>query len=98
MFNFDRSQCEKIAERILNDLEEAESRWRMKSPEYKLRVARAKEDEKASRLKAKAQESANRNKKDEDEARGGDESSMNTFDPDDPSEEFSFVGKVSLSS
>ncbi|KAL8287587.1 hypothetical protein RQP46_003445 [Phenoliferia psychrophenolica] len=98
LFNFDRSQCEKIAERILTDLEEAESRWRMKSPEYKLRVAKAKEDEKASRLKAKAQESANRNKKDEDDARGGDESSMNTFDPDDPSEEFSFVGKFQTSS
>lgn len=71
--------------------------WRLKSPEYKKKVAKAKEDEKLARAKAKANESAARNKKDEDDARGGDEESANTFDPEAPSEEFSFVGKVRIS-
>lgn len=95
LFNFDRIACEEIGRRILDDLEEAEGHWRTQSPDYKRKVAKAKEDEKQARAKAKATESANRNKKDEDEARGGDEESANTFDPDAPSEEFSFVGKVS---
>lgn len=87
-------RCEQICKRVLEDLEEAENRWRMKSPEYKRRVAKAKEDEKLARSKAKAQESANRNKKDDDEGRGGDDEGSNSFNPDDPSDEFSFVGKV----
>ncbi|KAM0753759.1 P-loop containing nucleoside triphosphate hydrolase protein [Meredithblackwellia eburnea MCA 4105] len=92
MFNFDPVQCESIAKRIANDLEEAEERWRMKSPEYKMRVAKAKEDEKAAKARMKAQEAANRNKKDENDVRA-DEASASSFDPEDPSEEFSFVGK-----
>jgi hypothetical protein len=94
LFNFDRSACERICQRVLQDLEEAESRWRMKSPEYKRRVAKAKEDEKLAKAKSKSQASEKRNKADEDEIRGGDEEGINTFNPDDPSDEFSFVGKV----
>lgn len=98
LFNYDRNACERIAERILHDLEDAESRWRMKSPEWKRRVAKAKEDEKLAKIKAKAQESAGRNKKDEEGDSRAEEESANTFDPDAPSEEFSFVGKVLSSS
>lgn len=94
LFNFDRIACENICKVVLKDLEAAEENWRLKSPEYKKKVAKAKEDEKLARAKAKANESAARNKKDEDDARGGDEESANTFDPEAPSEEFSFVGKV----
>lgn len=85
-----------LGKRILEDLEEAESRWREKSPAYKLKLQRAKEAEKIAAKKAKEAEAAAKNKRgdDEDGVPGAEEDdSSNLFDPDDPSEEFSFVGK-----
>lgn len=76
-------------------MEAAETRWRASSPAYKLKLQKAKEDEKLAAKKAKAAESASRNKKDEDDDRGGadEDTGANLFNPDDPSEEFSFVGR-----
>lgn len=95
--SFDRKACEKICRRILADLESGEELWRSKSPAYKARVAKAAEDERLAKTRAKANENASRQKKDEDNdgmaARDGDMDSSNPFNPDDPSEEFSFVGK-----
>ena len=86
-----------MGKRILEDLEEAESRWRANSPAYKLKLQKAKEAEKLAAKQAKAAEAAARNKKnDDDDERGGgadEEGAGNLFNPDDPSEEFSFVGK-----
>lgn len=96
IFNFSRDEVEGLGQRILEDLEAAETRWRASSPAYKLKVQKAKDDEKLAAKQRKAAESASRNKKDEDDdGRGGeaDETVNNLFDPDDPSEEFSFVGK-----
>ncbi|KAK4055914.1 hypothetical protein OIO90_003171 [Microbotryomycetes sp. JL221] len=97
IFNFEREKVEALGRRILTDLEEAESRWREKSPAYKLKLARAKEAEKLAAKRAKEAESAAKRKggDEEDGAAPGadDEDSVNLFDPDDPSEEFSFVGK-----
>ncbi|KDE02846.1 hypothetical protein MVLG_06636 [Microbotryum lychnidis-dioicae p1A1 Lamole] len=94
IFSFSRDTVERIGRKILEDLEAAETKWRQSSPTYKLRVAKAKEDEKMAAKKAKAVEAASRNKKDEDNEReAADTESQNQFDPDAPSEEFSFVGK-----
>ncbi|KAK4047372.1 hypothetical protein OIV83_005419 [Microbotryomycetes sp. JL201] len=97
IFNFGREKVEALGKRILTDLEEAESRWREKSPAYKLKLQRAKEAEKLAAKRAKEAESAAKRKGGDDDdptAAGADEEeSSNLFDPDDPSEEFSFVGK-----
>lgn len=94
LFNFSRDHCESLAKRISKDLETAESQWRMNSPTFKERLARAKAAEKAAAKKAKAVESATVNRKQEEEAaRMGVVEEIQTFDPEEPSEEFTFVGK-----
>ncbi|RPD67074.1 P-loop containing nucleoside triphosphate hydrolase protein [Lentinus tigrinus ALCF2SS1-7] len=94
LFNFDRKVCEKMAQAILSVLEEAESKWRDTSPEWKRKikqweiwVSKAKERERqAGRLK--------KVKKDEDAppAAEADTSWEASFNPDDPSPQFSFAG------
>ncbi|GAA5898544.1 hypothetical protein JCM6882_007811 [Rhodosporidiobolus microsporus] len=94
LFNFSRDHCESLAKRISKDLEAAESRWRSNSATFKDRVARAKAAEKAAAKKAKAVETSTVNRKQEEEAaRMGVVEEVQTFDPEAPSEEFTFVGK-----
>ncbi|GAA5832204.1 hypothetical protein JCM5353_008197 [Sporobolomyces roseus] len=94
LFNFSREHCESLGKRISKDLEAAEDKWRRASPAYKERVARAKAAEKSAAKKAKAVESSTVNRKQEEEAaRMGVVEESSTFDPDAPSEEFTFVGK-----
>ncbi|GAA5927004.1 uncharacterized protein JCM15063_000429 [Sporobolomyces koalae] len=94
LFNFSREHCESLGKRISKDLEAAEDKWRKASPAYKERVARAKAAEKSAAKKAKAVESSTVNRKQEEEAaRMGVVEETTTFDPDAPSEEFTFVGK-----
>ncbi|GAA5961336.1 hypothetical protein JCM3765_004378 [Sporobolomyces pararoseus] len=94
LFNFSREHCESLGKRISKDLEAAEDKWRKASPAYKERVARAKAAEKSAAKKAKAVESSTVNRKQEEEAaRMGVVEEVSTFDPDAPSEEFTFVGK-----
>ncbi|KAI0720199.1 P-loop containing nucleoside triphosphate hydrolase protein [Cerioporus squamosus] len=96
LFNFDRKVCEKMAQAILSVLEDTEEKWRATSPEWKrkikqweLWVSKAKERERqAERLK--------KVKKDEDgpspAAAEHDTSWEASFNPDDPSPQFSFAG------
>ncbi|GAA5972085.1 hypothetical protein JCM11641_002488 [Rhodosporidiobolus odoratus] len=94
LFNFSRDHCESLAKRISKDLEAAEDRWRRNSTTFKERVARAKAAEKAAAKKAKAAETSTVNRKQEEEAaRMGVTEEVSTFDPEAPSEEFTFVGK-----
>ncbi|GAA6015723.1 hypothetical protein JCM10207_008775 [Rhodosporidiobolus poonsookiae] len=94
LFNFSRDHCESLAKRISKDLEGAEDRWRRNSTTFKERVARAKAAEKAAAKKAKAAETSTVNRKQEEEAaRMGVTEEVSTFDPEAPSEEFTFVGK-----
>ncbi|BGP17637.1 hypothetical protein JCM10213_001289 [Rhodosporidiobolus nylandii] len=94
LFNFSRDHCESLAKRISKDLEAAEDRWRRSSATFKDRVARAKAAEKAAAKKAKAAETSTVNRKQEEEAaRMGVTEEISTFDPEAPSEEFTFVGK-----
>jgi hypothetical protein len=94
LFNFSRDRCESLAKRISKDLEGAEDRWRKSSSTYKDRLARAKAAEKAAAKKAKAVETSTVNRKQEEEAaRMGVTEEASSFDPDAPSEEFTFVGK-----
>jgi superfamily II RNA helicase len=95
MFSFDRTDCEILAQDLLNALESAEDVWRESSTEWneKLRVwenwkLRAKERERLL-------ERAEKQKKDLNTpvGQGTPESSWeHSFDPDDPSPQFSFAG------
>ncbi|TNY21481.1 DEAD/DEAH box helicase [Rhodotorula diobovata] len=94
LFNFSRDHCESLAKRISQDLERAEDKWRKSSPTFKDRLARARAAEKAAAKKAKAAESQTVNRKQEEEAaRMGVVEEVQAFDPEAPSEEFTFVGK-----
>ncbi|KAJ8293829.1 putative helicase [Rhodotorula toruloides] len=94
LFNFSRDHCESLAKRISKDLETAEDQWRKNSSTFKERVARAKAAEKAAAKKAKAMETSTVNRKQEEEAaRMGVVEEAPSFDPEAPSEEFTFVGK-----
>lgn len=81
-----------IGKRILADLEAGEDRWRKNSPEWKRRVAKAEIDEKLAKNRAKAMERSQK-KEDEDGRVIEQDDGLSAFDPDAPSEEFSFCGK-----
>ncbi|KAI0638272.1 P-loop containing nucleoside triphosphate hydrolase protein [Trametes polyzona] len=95
LFNFDRKVCEKMAQAILDVLEKAEEQWRETNPEWKRKVkqweawvSKAKERERqAERLKKVKKE-------DEHPAAAAepDTSWEASFDPEDPSPQFSFAG------
>ncbi|KAI9000928.1 P-loop containing nucleoside triphosphate hydrolase protein [Trametes punicea] len=95
LFNFDRTVCEKMARAILDVLEKAEAQWRETNPEWKRKVkqwevwvSKAKERERqAERLK--------KIKKDDEHPATAAEPETSweaSFDPDDPSPQFSFAG------
>ncbi|KAI0776031.1 P-loop containing nucleoside triphosphate hydrolase protein [Trametes elegans] len=95
LFNFDRKVCEKMAQAILDVLEKAETKWRETSPEWKRKVkqweawvAKAKERERLAERMKKVK------KDDENPAASAEpETSWEaSFDPEDPSPQFSFAG------
>ncbi|KAJ7083417.1 hypothetical protein B0H15DRAFT_425762 [Mycena belliarum] len=99
LFNFDRTECEILVREVLSALENAENDWRQESRPWKAKVKqwedwhkRAKERE---RLSARA---AKQRKQDDAPAREEQAHSWeSSFDPDDPSPEFSFAGTTSYS-
>ena len=95
MFNFDRKACENMVQAMLDVLEKAEAQWRETNPEWKRKIkqfelwqSRAKERERqAERLK--------KVKKDDDKPSAAAEPENSweaSFDPEDPSPQFSFAG------
>ncbi|KAI0660897.1 P-loop containing nucleoside triphosphate hydrolase protein [Cubamyces menziesii] len=95
LFNFDRKACENMVQAMLDVLEKAEAQWRETNPEWKRKVkqweawvSKAKERERqAERLK--------KVKKDDEHpsAQAEPETSWEaSFDPEDPSPQFSFAG------
>jgi len=95
LFSFDRSDCEIMAEDLLQALENAEEKWRKSSPEWNQKLReweiwklRAKERERLA-------ERAQKQRKDADEPGAGsihEGSWEQSFNPDDPSPQFSFAG------
>ncbi|KAI0750894.1 P-loop containing nucleoside triphosphate hydrolase protein [Daedaleopsis nitida] len=94
LFNFDRKVCEEMAKAILDVLETSEARWRETNLEWKRKlkqwevwVSRAKERERqAERMKKVKKE------KDDTTAAEPETSWEASFNPDDPSPQFSFAG------
>ncbi|KAI9039192.1 putative DEAD/DEAH box helicase [Aspergillus affinis] len=99
LFNYDRSQCEKLCEHLLAELQEAEKRWKLSSPTWKKKIAGWEAWKKAEdkRVKTKTKTKTKKSKKsskDEDEpmskmerlqeAASGESSLYESFDPDEP--------------
>ncbi|THH15047.1 hypothetical protein EW146_g5371 [Bondarzewia mesenterica] len=89
LFNFDRSECEEMAMTIVQVLEEGEQAWRAKSEEWKTKIDRWEEwkvieKERARRLSKMRKDELEESKKMEDL------SWESSFDPADPSPQFTF--------
>ncbi|CAL1698804.1 unnamed protein product [Somion occarium] len=92
LFNFDRTACEKMAIHIVNALEAAEQEWR-KGPEWQEKLRQWERWQmKVKDRQRQAQKAAKRDKKNKDEEHVESTRSWEeTFDPDDPSPQFSFA-------
>ena len=94
MFSFDRQDCEIMAQDLVAALELAEETWRESSTMWTQKIR----DWEIWKLRAKErerlEERAKRQKKDSDapESSGSYGSWEQSFDPDDPSPQFSFAG------
>lgn len=95
MFNFDRSGCEIATKTLLAALESAEAAWRRTSPEWQRKIERWETWKAQAPAREKAAEKLRRQRKDPDEPvnHAPDSSWESSFDPDDPSPQFSFLGK-----
>ena len=95
LFNFDRKVCEKMATAILDVLEEAESKWRETSAEWRRKVkqwelwiSKAKERERQAERLKKAKKSEDGPTVDAQPEASWEAS----FNPEEPSPQFSFAG------
>ena len=86
-------ECEKIAHSIVKGLQRAEELWKANSPIWANKLARWKEKQLLLQKKQKNNARLSR-KQQEDDARDGDSSGLGPFDPNAPSEQFTFMGKV----
>lgn len=95
MFSFDRTDCEILARELLSALESAENTWRESSAEWNDRLRLWKNWKLHAKERERLVERAKKQKKDPNfsERQDTPESSWErSFDPDDPSPQFSFAG------
>jgi ATP-dependent RNA helicase DDX60 len=92
LFNFDRTGCEVIAQDILNRLVIAEEKWRGSSLEWKKELKKFEEWQANSKERQRAAERAKKAKKRSDDIEDQIEPRESSFDPNDPSPQFSFAG------
>ena len=98
LFHFDRSGCERIAIGLLEALEESERKWKGSSPEWANKMRKWERWQTGAKDRQRqAEKAAKQNKKeDEEELRMDSVTSWEeTFNPNDPLPQFSFVGKSS---
>ncbi|GJE85123.1 P-loop containing nucleoside triphosphate hydrolase protein [Phanerochaete sordida] len=96
LFNFDRTACEIATKRLLESLENAEAKWRQSSPEWKRKIQQWEKWKSQAAMREKLADRQKKQKKDAaDDApsNNADPSWEATFDPDEPSPQFSFLGK-----
>ncbi|EJF64914.1 P-loop containing nucleoside triphosphate hydrolase protein [Dichomitus squalens LYAD-421 SS1] len=97
LFHFDRKVCEKMAETILEVLAGAEAKWRETSPEWRRKITQWKFWVSKSKERERQAERLKKVKKEKDEANATPETQPEqgweaSFNPDDPSPQFSFAG------
>ncbi|CAE6441596.1 unnamed protein product [Rhizoctonia solani] len=88
-FNFDRSGCEDFAKALTKSLIEAEQTWRASNRQWIQKIEQWESWKAIAKLRQREADRASRRKTDEPE----DQSTtwQSTFDPNDPSPEFSFA-------
>ncbi|EEB06458.1 DEAD/DEAH box helicase [Schizosaccharomyces japonicus yFS275] len=95
-FNYDRQECEFIAETVYKTLTEKEREWRENSEEWKEKMREYKKWQASATQRAKQAEKfqklATEKQKLQALKEAGDVSWIEFFDPNEPSAEFSFAG------
>lgn len=111
-FNFDRSQCEEICHKLINQLEIAEARWKANSPMWKKKLAGWEqwklEQAKIAEKKSSKLTSKSKRKEDEEDLGSKADRAQDTassegspfasFDPEAPLDGFHFAMKHKLDS
>jgi ATP-dependent RNA helicase DDX60 len=99
IFNFDRTACEIMAYDILQELAEGEENWRSTSVEWKNKIRAYQSWQEKAKQRERQLERAAKQKTSEDAPLHEplDTSWESTFDPDEPSAQFSFAGTTSYS-
>ncbi|KAJ5927797.1 hypothetical protein N7466_006753 [Penicillium verhagenii] len=107
-FNYDRHKCEEICEHLLNQLKEAEEKWKAESPAWKAKVEKWTEWKKASedakKKTAKPPKKSKSADKDDPTSRAdemrdsasSEGSMLEFFDPERPVEKFSLANPKKL--
>ncbi|KAF7974023.1 hypothetical protein HWV62_13539 [Athelia sp. TMB] len=94
LFSFDRSDCEILAQDLLLALTTAEAKWRDSSPEWTRKLQEWERWKLRAKERERLADRAKKQKKDADapgDAVAQDGSWEQSFDPDDPSPQFSFT-------
>ncbi|KAG5652595.1 hypothetical protein H0H81_004426 [Sphagnurus paluster] len=94
LFNFNRTDCEIMALQILTSLRRAEESWRSNNPEWQKKIRDWESWKLRSKERERLAEQSRRQKKDKDSEQnpGIEVSWESSFNPDDPSPQFSFIG------
>ncbi|CAA7261143.1 unnamed protein product [Cyclocybe aegerita] len=97
LFNFDRSNCEFLAKTLFRALEIAEQEWRSEDPNWKARVRQWNIWKEREKLRERTTAKQQRKKTVDDEDRDVSHSWEASFNPKDPSPQFSFANPRSYS-
>ncbi|KAF8155693.1 hypothetical protein B0H34DRAFT_506081 [Crassisporium funariophilum] len=98
LFSLDRTDCEIMAQHLVETLEVSEEQWRVSSPEWTRKVAKWETWKLQAKERERATERAKKQSKRRDDAEDShrtDTSWESSFDPEEPSPQFSFIGSHS---
>ncbi|KAK0232741.1 hypothetical protein IW262DRAFT_1326544 [Armillaria fumosa] len=101
LFNFDRAECEDVAELLLRGLLKAEFAWKSSSPEWQRKCQQWRKWQDSSKARNREENRAKKSKRkpDPDDAEPWVTTEApaweSTFDPDAPLDNFSFAGQYS---
>ncbi|KAH8085472.1 P-loop containing nucleoside triphosphate hydrolase protein [Cristinia sonorae] len=96
LFQFDRQGCEAMLKHLLHNLESSERTWRETSPVWATKIRKWKIWQNGERERERQAEKAAKRHKKADEEEGRIDATTTweeTFEPNDPSPQFSFVGR-----
>ncbi|PBK64183.1 P-loop containing nucleoside triphosphate hydrolase protein [Armillaria solidipes] len=101
LFNFDRADCEDVAELLLHGLLEAEFAWKSSSPQWQRKCQQWQKWQDSSKARIREENRAKKSKRKPDPADVEPSTATeapaweSTFDPDAPLDNFSFAGHYS---
>ncbi|CAE6514901.1 unnamed protein product [Rhizoctonia solani] len=90
-FNFDRAGCQSFAKALVESLEEGESVWRQSNHRWLQKMEQWEEWKASARIRQREADRASRRKPEEPAEEQSTPTWQSTFDPTDPSPEFSFA-------